>query len=201
MKNRFDMLWYIFAASAAFFLLRFFQWHIADLVPFGNGLVVLAGGGALLTLSIVFLFRLVRSPLDKRTRIRVALVGVAAVLLSFTLPATNWAIWADFATHKQQRRQVVALLQRRVLVPNVSYNSDLVSLPAEYRCTSRGGGDVLLAGPNNTNVLFFTYRGVLDNFAGFVYSRDDRPPSTNAFGGNVRQIRHMEEHWYWISSW
>jgi len=65
---------------------------------------------------------------------------------------------------------------------------------------SNGGGDILLEKANEQYfVLFFTYRGVLDNFSGFVYSSDNKKPQLRQFGGYIKAIVKMKKHWYYIS--
>jgi len=48
-------------------------------------------------------------------------------------------------------------------------------------------------------VLFFRYKGVLDNFSGYMYRSDDSPPR-NEFGGDYFEVIRLRPHWYWIAS-
>jgi hypothetical protein len=52
-----------------------------------------------------------------------------------------------------------------------------------------------------TIFTFFTYRGILDNFSGFVYTPNDQTPSKNAFEGDFKKIEKMDKNWYFIGSY
>jgi hypothetical protein len=41
----------------------------------------------------------------------------------------------------------------------------------------------------SSSTFFFTYRGILDNFSGFVYSPNDKRPWKNDFDGNFKEIK------------
>ncbi|MBL4954371.1 hypothetical protein JK635_19615 [Neobacillus sp. YIM B02564] len=53
---------------------------------------------------------------------------------------------------------------------------------------------------NNYSVLFFTYRGILDNFSGFVYVPNDQRPYKNDFDGDFKEIEKLDKSWYWVGS-
>jgi len=78
---------------------------------------------------------------------------------------------------------------------------DLISLPG-YDCVlSTGGCEVMVDHDGKkTFVLFFTFRGVLDRFSGFVYSPTDDPPAKTQFLGDGVQIDRLAPHWFWYAS-
>ena len=53
---------------------------------------------------------------------------------------------------------------------------------------------------NSLSVLFFTYRGVLDSFSGFVYSSNDERPVNGDFDGDWHEVKQIEPHWYFVAS-
>lgn len=57
------------------------------------------------------------------------------------------------------------------------------------------GNEILKAGDK---MLFFTVRGVLDNFSGYVYSPDGTPPSEEDVQADFLERRKVHEHWYYI---
>ncbi|WP_246277414.1 hypothetical protein [Neobacillus endophyticus] len=85
--------------------------------------------------------------------------------------------------------------------PNVTDNSSLIHLPKKYDHLSAGGGDIVVEKTSNGyNILFFTFRGVLDGFSGFVYATTDQKPLKNAFDGDIKEINRMAKNWFFISS-
>ncbi|MNR19056.1 hypothetical protein D3C85_1358200 [compost metagenome] len=51
------------------------------------------------------------------------------------------------------------------------------------------------------DVFFFTFRGILDNFSGFIYSSSDQEPQQEDFGGDFKEIKRIDNNWYWVSSY
>jgi len=51
-----------------------------------------------------------------------------------------------------------------------------------------------------TYILFFTYRGVLDNFSGFMYRSDNTLPAEGDFGGNWAEKKRIDQNWFWVAS-
>jgi hypothetical protein len=49
-------------------------------------------------------------------------------------------------------------------------------------------------------ILFFTFRGILDRFSGYVYSPTDDPPAKDQFLGDGIEIDHVAPNWYWYAS-
>jgi hypothetical protein len=49
-------------------------------------------------------------------------------------------------------------------------------------------------------ILFFTFRGVLDSFAGFVYTSDDSAPKNGDFAGEFIINRKVQDRWYYVSA-
>ncbi|USK70949.1 hypothetical protein [Peribacillus asahii] len=53
------------------------------------------------------------------------------------------------------------------------------------------------------NRLFFLalLSSILDGFSGFVYSPTDQRPSRNDFDGDFKEIKKLDENWYWVASY
>jgi hypothetical protein len=138
-----------------------------------------------LTWSIVHALR------KRRQRIAIAVlplaVNVCTLLIAFFVPFTAVTIDIDFRTHLNARAAVVQdLLAGRYekQVESLGGYGDLIALPNSKAYLSSGGGEILrYRRQNDTLILFFSYRGVLDSFSGFVYSTDDVPPQSGDFGG------------------
>jgi hypothetical protein len=100
----------------------------------------------------------------------------------------------------KERQDIIQMIESKKIVPNVSYNDSIIHLPNEYRHLSKGGGDIMAENQGNM-VFFFTYRGILDNFSGFIYSAGDLEPQNDDFGGDYKEIKKMAKNWYWVSSY
>lgn len=113
------------------------------------------------------------------------------------------ALWlaANFKFRKADRAQVVRQIASGELRPNVPHNSSLVALPGEFASASLGGGEIeVQRDGDKLMILFFTFRGVLDNFAGFVYTSDDSVPKNGDFAGEFIITKKIQDRWYYISA-
>jgi len=162
----------------------------------------------LLSLAIWILFALVcTASLIHALRGRVPLrrrmlpLGISSAVLLLVLWVPWTPIWLDlnFRLYRSDRMQVVTQVQSGTLRPNVSYNPTLISLPRGLRHVSKGGGEVVVQHyAGGMEVLFFTFRGILDNYAGFVYRSDGSSPRGEM--EEYREVERLTEHWYWVSS-
>lgn len=128
-------------------------------------------------------------------------IQMITLLLLIFIPFNQIVIDLDFKMNKSERNQVISKIQGGKLKPNVSYNNELIHLPKKYAHLSKGGGEVVIEEKNgHYSVLFFTFRGVLDNFSGFVYSPNDKKPQAHSFDGDFKEVVKMKRNWYYVSS-
>lgn len=128
-------------------------------------------------------------------------VQTFTILLLFLIPFNQIIIDIDFKANKSERNEVISKIKDGTFKPNVSYNSSLIHLPDEYEHLSKGGGDIVIEKQSESySVLFFTFRGVLDGFSGFVYSPNDKKPQLGLFDGDFKEIVKIDENWYFVSS-
>jgi hypothetical protein len=106
----------------------------------------------------------------------------------------------DFKLNKKAREEVVQMIRNSSLKPNVPHSSSLIQLPEKYHRLSKGGGEIVIE-KNGNLILFFTYRGILDNFSGFVYSPNDKKPSQRDFDGDFKQVEKLDKNWYFVGSY
>lgn len=118
-------------------------------------------------------------------------------LLWLFFPLTQFMLNLDFKMNKSERKEVVEMVEQGTLKPNVSYDSSLIHLPEKYDQLSKGGGEIIIE-KNGNLILFFTYRGILDNFSGFVYLHNDKKPRQSDFDGDFKQIERLDENWYFV---
>jgi hypothetical protein len=82
-----------------------------------------------------------------------------------------------------------------------SVGGTVVHLPSPYRGVSAGGDDILIfRSDGKTLIFFFDFRGILDNFSGFVYSTDGTKPTNDDFGGQFFEVEQLRPNWFWASS-
>ncbi|MCA0149962.1 hypothetical protein LCD52_14275 [Rossellomorea vietnamensis] len=184
-------------SSVMLVALAFFQWHLIHiltpfLMPF---LWLMAGGFFLVTIvfSIIAVF--------KRREWKAFILQSLTVIFLFFFPFTQVVLNMDYENNRADRETVVKKVREGAITPNVPYNDSVIHLPEEYEALSRGGGDILVEKKNEEMlVLFFTFRGILDSFSGFVYSTSGNEPLSGDFGGDFIELEKLDKHWYYVSS-
>ncbi|MED4285024.1 hypothetical protein P4679_24200 [Priestia megaterium] len=108
----------------------------------------------------------------------------------------------NFKIHQNKREEVAAKIENGIIKPNVPDSPSLIQLPKKYKGLSKGGGEVVLETKGKTkSILFFTYRGMLDDFSGFVYNPNDDRPLKSDFDGDFKEIDRVHKNWYYVSSY
>lgn len=135
-----------------------------------------------------------------------ALVCVAAMAFAWSAPFARWWLWADFHGRLAAREAVIARVRSGSLVPNVAHAPDLIALRDGPQVSAGGNEVVVERHAGKTYLLFYTERGLLDRYAGYLWIESDADPQ--AFGAGVRsgaRIEGMSEsdgegRWYYISN-
>lgn len=191
------LFWISVLSGLLIIILQFFQWNLIEIfTPFLMPFVWFLIYGLFLVVfivSIIWLF--------KKKDWKPFVVLIITILLLFLIPFNQIIIDKDFKENKSDRNEVINKIMDGTFKPNVSYNSSLIHLPDEYEHLSKGGGDIVIEKQSESySVLFFTFRGVLDGFSGFVYSPNDKKPQLDSFGGDFKEIVKIDEYWYFVSS-
>ena len=106
------------------------------------------------------------------------------LLIIVFVPFTDMSVYASFHLKLLSREDIVQ--QAGTLKNNVDYNNEMIHLPTGYPNVSSGGNDILVEGENgNLSVFFYTFRGILDNFAGIIYKENNQPPTADDFGCGI----------------
>jgi uncharacterized membrane protein YhaH (DUF805 family) len=186
----------------AIFIFFFFQWVIQDIVSLF--LFPLLEGAAYLTLFAFLIWathNAIKNKFKNITLIAPLLVGIATILLIIYFPyTTKWLGW-DFNHKLSERERVVGMIKEGKLVPNVSHNPTLIHLPDSLGMLSLGGNDIVVTREEgDLHVFFFTFRGILDNYSGFMYSESGGDPEQPDFRGDtpIEAIK-MADHWYYVA--
>ncbi len=125
-----------------------------------------------------------------------------SILIVIFVPFTTLWLELDYWIYKKERQKVVRLIKNGELRPNVAHNHRLIKLGIHYPNISVGGNEVVVeAHGDQKYVLFFTFRGILDNYAGFLYVPKDGSPSrySDLHEKQVSQIIPLDKNWYYVS--
>ncbi|MGG0493047.1 hypothetical protein ABEY62_08610 [Priestia megaterium] len=128
-------------------------------------------------------------------------IQLITILLWFFFPFNQINLDLNFRIHQDKREEVATKIENGVIKPNVPNSPSLIQLPKEYTQLSKGGGDIVVEKGKAKSILFFTYRGMIDNFSGFVYNPNDNKPSKSDFNGDFKQIKKVHKNWYYVSSY
>jgi hypothetical protein len=125
-------------------------------------------------------------------------LGLAALAVFLFFPFTQTYLKIDFARHLQARTAAAEQVIRSRGSGPVMKNSDgeLIPMPG----LSEDGEAIYVHTAEKQMVFFFTFRGILAHFSGFVYSETDAAPEKNDFGGDIIEVEHLRKHWYWVTS-
>jgi hypothetical protein len=127
----------------------------------------------------------------------IALGLIASAVLIF-VPFSEINTKIDFELHLRARTAAAEQIVRsRATSPTTETGKvEFVQLPA----LSEDNEGMYLRTPNNQMVFFFTFRGILEHFSGFVYSATDAAPERDDFDGDLIEIQHLRKNWYWAAS-
>ncbi|MGE1114644.1 hypothetical protein ACQJ0K_23100 [Priestia megaterium] len=140
--------------------------------------------------------------LFKKRKWQPFVIQLITISLWFLFPFNQVNLDLNFKIHQDKREEVATQIENGVIKPNVSDSPSLIQLPKKYTQLSKGGGDIVVETKGKAkSILFFTYRGMLDNFSGFVYNPNDNKPSKSDFNGHFKQIKKVHKNWYYVSSY
>ena len=192
----------ILAISPAVVLLlvELFQWDIIDWVtpfllsPLRFSLWLLVGVAVIRSLVAAY-----RSRREGPSVLLVPIFLVAAVLAAWFTPFTDLWLRANFELKKTARERVVIQVVRGELVANVSHNSSLIALSGGAG-VSKGGDEILVQGPpREAYVFFYTYRGILGSYSGFLWvPTGGKPELFSDVGETGTQIESFGGNWYFV---
>lgn len=191
-------------AVASAIVVEAFEWSLLDRMP---GLVFMPLHHLVAAAALVVAFAIAIAALFKipRRGWRFALplaVAVAGLILGWLAPFTDWWLAANFRLGLAERQRIVAMVRDGTLRPNVEYNNELIALGYSHPHVSAGGNDIVVRGGEaRPYVLFFTFRGVINHFSGFLYVPPGGSPAEYIELGadRGRQVVHWEGPWYFIA--
>ncbi|PFK02675.1 hypothetical protein COI97_14875 [Bacillus cereus] len=174
------------------------KWYLVQLVtPFFMPFVSIAIYGSFFIIFIIGIINFIKCKNWKPLVIQLIII-----IICIYVPFVKIYMKLDFIIYKEDRKQVIELIEQKKLIPNVEYNNKMIHLPKQFVSTSKNGGDILVQEKENSTLIFFyTYRGILDNFSGFIYSLNDIKPIKSDFNSDFKEIIKVEKNWYYVTSY
>jgi len=190
--------------SACLVLVTAFQWSLVELLtPF---LMVPLQGILWLLFIIVAVWSVVHSIRYRKQRRNLipAIICAASLGMVTLVPFTKIWLHINFASNKSARERVVQEVSEGTLTPNRVFANGvgMISLPNQTWNISAGGNEIEMAKRDGkTYVFFFTFRGILNSYSGFLYVPTGGDPS--AFSDvnedpRVVSVRY-DNHWFFVS--
>lgn len=142
---------------------------------------------------IILIRMLIKLKSGQKSLIKPSVFMLVTFLIAFYVDFTGLWLNYNFKSKLADRMEVIKLIRNKTLVPNVTHDSQQINLPEKMRHVSIGGGDILF---NQDFVFFFTFRGILDHAAGFIYSEEGLEPSQSLMEYNA--IYKINGNWNWI---
>lgn len=177
------------------------QWNIIDIVtPFLFFPILLVVFGLFLLGVFWVIFKWVRT---KKHAQSVAMLAYSFACLAIVSYVNFTDIWLDnyFTWYEQDRDRIVAAVYDGSLKPNVGYNDVVIRLPDGYPKVSMGGNDIIVEVHDNKKyILFFTFRGILDNYSGFLHVPEGGDPRRyRDLSDSTTQIIQWKGRWFYVS--
>lgn len=126
------------------------------------------------------------------------LITSMSLILAYFVPFTE--IWtnANFSMKRAAREEIVTKIRSGQLAASSTKDSSLIDLPSGSRVSA--GNEIVVDGlKNNPFIFFFTFRGVLDNYSGFLWVPDGRRPEEYRDAHEKgTQIIPYGDNWYFI---
>jgi hypothetical protein len=190
-------------AGSALIVIHAFQWSIIDrITPFLYITLASAVWWGIIGVAIASLTCLTKiKAIGWRAFVPMTVV-VASVLIVMFVPFTSLWLDFDYWRYKEVRLEIVERILSGDLAANVDYNPKLIALDGGYPLVSMGGNEVIVERhEGSAYVLFFTFRGVLDNYSGFLYVPDGGSPTlfSDLHEEQFTQIEPLEENWFFVS--
>ena len=189
-------------AAAVVVLMAALQWSIIDVVtPF---LFIPMQGAGWLLLLVGFGWAIIvraRPGVPGRAAsypLLICVVGIAAALL---IPWTTIWLAANERVHRADRARIVRQVQEGSLRANVDYNGSLIALGSGSPNVSKGGNEIVVEEHSGHRyVFFYTYRGVLDSYSGFLFVPTGADPRLFSDAADASTlIEQRDAQWFFLA--
>ena len=170
--------------------------------------IILVGYLGLLILLVFSIIYWVRQR-NKANRPFIPFVFSISTIVFILYFPFNWlTLEVDFRMKLSEREKVVKMIADKTISYDLD-KSSFVTIPSEFENLSAGSPNVVVEIIDNTTcVFFYTFRGMTDNSAGFVYVLDEKIMTkfkVGQFGSSTIfydpiEITKITDHWYFIAN-
>jgi len=193
--------WLALVSSALLLVVNAFEWSLVDLLtpflfsPLQFAVWLLFLGSAVLVAG-AFLFGGQRGYLGAAPIVLSVVVGIVVLVTPFT------DLWlaANYRWYRSDRERVVRQVQEGKLVTS----GGVVALPPSEPYMSAGGNEIVVEEHDGRRyVFFYSYRGILDNYSGFLFVPEGGSPRefSDLAGANSTRVRQLGPRWFFASHW
>ena len=175
------------------------EWTIIDKISIFLHIIVFPILGiiflAIFIINIVSLIKTIRKGIIAFIPI---IIQLFTVLIITFVPFTDIWLKINFIHYRSERETIVQEIYNGELIPNIKHNSKIISLGKEYPYVSMGGNEIIINEYDGyKNILFYTFRGILDNYSGFLYVPEGGTPLG---GGDTTEMKEadiikLKENW------
>ncbi len=180
---------YLIGQAVSHFFFGFLIWLFLSIPLYLIPLV-----GAILVLIFIVVYSLKNRQL-KRNLFPLVL-NLLLIFLLIYQPFSPLLRKAEFSFNLEDRENIVnSIINGEIETTNT--RGSLFRIPEEYRSSSLSDGKEVMK--MNDKLLFFTSRGVLDNFSGYVYSPNGVEPTDEDVMAKIVKKQRMSKNWYFIA--
>ncbi len=157
-------------------------------------LLLFIGGIVLFIFSVIYIFKQY-----KIIRIKSLLPFILSVVLLFLVIARPFSPLfrnAEFSFKLDDREEVAHQILNGEIQPS-NERGDLFKVSKKFNNSALSDGNEVLKMGNK--LLFFTVRGVLDNFSGYIFSPDGSAPTNGDVQADIIEIKKINKNWYYVS--
>lgn len=167
---------------------------VSMFIVFPLMILLFIGGIVLLILSIIHIFK--KYKITKMKSLLPLLLSLVLLFLIFERPFFPVFQKAEFSFKLDEREEVAGQILKGE-IRSSNEQGDLYPVPQKYNHSSLSDGNEVMK--MNDKLLFFTVRGILDNFSGYVFSPNGSAPTNDDVQADIIKIQKMSDHWYYIS--
>ena len=124
-------------------------------------------------------------------------VCAAAIIVCITVPFGEWMLQADWRWHRSTRERIVAAVESGALTGPYGRDSTMVVSLPWGRGASVDGEIMARRSANGESILFFTFKGILSHYTGFLYRSDGVIPE-HEFGDTIMAAEPIAPHWFFV---
>jgi len=197
-RKRSKMAVFSIAIATLLIAITAFQWNIVEAITPFLALPLIAAVWLVVAIStLLSIIHAIRYRREGRSAAIPLAICLGAIVAAIFVPFTEIWLRVNFYTKQSAREEIVAQVKNGELLPNVPHSSKLISVPG--RGVSNGDRVIVEGDRSNPYVFFFTFRGILDNYSGFLWVPNGADPA--GFGDAKdpgAEISHFGGNWYFF---